>query len=82
MNIGDRVNTRTHGLGEIVNMEQANSEWPNRPPRIVYTGRFGVKLDDADKHPLYKDGIAYFMPHELTPCDSINASSGRRDESE
>lgn len=66
MNIGDRVNT-CKGAGEIVNTELANDEWPGHPPRMVSTGRFGVKLDDAAKYPLYKDGIAYFMPKELEP---------------
>jgi hypothetical protein len=62
MQIGDRVNT-CKGAGEIVNAELANDEWPGRPPRMVHTGRYGVKLDAPE--PWYKDGIAYFQPHEL-----------------
>jgi hypothetical protein len=67
--IGDRVDTKTHGLGEIVNEELANDRPVGYEPRMVHTGRYGVKLDDAEKHPLYKDGIAYFQPHELRPYD-------------
>jgi hypothetical protein len=64
LSIGDRVDTHSHGLGEIVNQERANAGWPDRP-NMVLTGRFGVLLDDAAKYPMYKDGIAYFLPKEL-----------------
>jgi hypothetical protein len=66
MKIGDRVDTGTHGLGQIVNHELASDRPAGYEPRMVYTGRFGVLLDDAAKYPWYKNGIAYFMPKELT----------------
>lgn len=63
---GDRVITCSHGAGTVTERELANNAYPNQTPHMVGTGRWGVKLDDADKHPHYKDGIAYYMPHELS----------------
>lgn len=61
---GDRVET-CHGTGTIVAKDICNDNmsWPNLPPRLIWTGRWGVKLDRPHG---FKDGVAYYWPHELT----------------
>lgn len=60
---GTRVIT-AHGPGVIDNIEQCNDAWPGQPPRMVHTGRRGVKLDNNPFVGI-KDGIAYYWPNEL-----------------
>lgn len=62
MNLGTRVIT-SHGPGTIDNIEQCNDAWPGQPPRLITTGRYGVKLDTLP-FPA-KDGILYYWPNEL-----------------
>lgn len=64
---GSRVTTPKHGAGTVVVRELCNSNYVRStlPPNLVLTGRWGVKLDDGEKYPWYKDGIAYFYPKEL-----------------
>lgn len=63
MNPGTRVIT-AHGPGTIDNWERCNDRPAGYEPRLVHTGRYGVKLDN---NPLVglKDGIAYYWPNEL-----------------
>lgn len=60
--IGARVTT-PHGDGTVVNHEMANTEWPGWPPRMLLTGRAGVKLDTW---PFAWTGeVAYYQPKEM-----------------
>ncbi len=63
---GDRVVTTTHGRGiVVVECEMANNE---RPPRVemISTGRVGIQLDNQESARSYTNGVAYFVPKELT----------------
>lgn len=61
--IGQRVVTQ-HGGGVIDNAERCDDRPAGYEPRLVHTGRYGVKLDN---NPLVglKDGIAYYWPKEM-----------------
>lgn len=61
--IGQTVMT-IHGKGVIVDKELANDAYPNQEPRMIATGRRGVKLDDGHTWAC-KDKIAYYYPQEL-----------------
>lgn len=66
LNVGDKVQT-SKGSGIIDNREECNEYSPPRAPfRKEATGRYGVKLDHKPFADLYKNGIAYFFPNELT----------------
>lgn len=63
MNPSDRVNT-PHGPGTVDNIEQCDEGYKGNP-RMVATGRYGVKLDNNPFVGI-KDGIAYYWPDDLT----------------
>lgn len=62
--IGQRVVT-ANGAGTIDNKELANDAYPNQTPRMIGTGRYGVKLDN-NPFTSIKNGVAYYQPHEIS----------------
>lgn len=62
--VGQRVTT-PHGEGVVDNYERCNDARKGQPPRMVATGRYGVKLDSSP-FPSLKDGVAYYYSEELT----------------
>ncbi len=66
---GDRVFTATHGAGTIVCKDIADDALKcERRPRFVWTGRWGVKLDDESLCRHFTKGVLYFWPKELSKC--------------
>jgi hypothetical protein len=62
---GDRVVTPYYRAGTVTAKDVCNDAPPGFPPKYVTLNRWGVKLDDPVKAAQFKDGIAYFPPHEL-----------------
>ena len=61
--IGQAVITK-HGKGVIDNYELANDAYPKQEPRMILTGRYGVKLDDGHTWAI-KGKIAYYYTDEI-----------------
>lgn len=61
--IGQRVVTQ-HGGGVVDNAERVNNRPAGYEPRLVHTGRYGVKLDNCPFGGI-KDGVAYYWPNEM-----------------